>query len=264
MSKKLKITSLIFLILIGIMTMALLSVQRSLIFYPEKLASNYQYQFRTSFQEVTYVPEPNIQINAILFKKAKPRGVIFYFHGNAGSLSSWGHIGDMLASYNYDVLIWDYRGYGKSSGEVTEENIFGDSEFIYNELKKNYDEDNIILFGRSIGTGPATYLSSKFKPKAVVIETPFYNLTELAKIHLPMIPSFLLQFKFENMEYLKKYKGPVYIVHGTEDVIIPFSQSEKLSENLTTVKDFTKVPGGHHNDLESFKEHGEFLDKILL
>lgn len=245
------------------MTTALISAQRGLIFYPEVLAQNYQYQFKTPFEEVTYAPGPNVQINALLFKKVKPKGVILYFHGNAGSLSSWGRIGEMLADYNYDLLIWDYRGYGKSSGEVTEDNIFSDSEFIYQELKKYYGEDNIILYGRSIGTGPAAFLSSKFKPKAVILETPFFNLTELAKIHLPMIPSFLLQFKFENFQHLKKYQGAVYIVHGTEDEIIPVEQSEKLSESLTTVKSFTRVPGGHHNDLESFKEHSDFLNMIL-
>ena len=252
-----------FFILVGIMTTTIMSVQRGLIFYPEILAKNYQYQFKTPFVEVTYVPEENIQINALLFKKTKPKGVIFYFHGNAGSLSSWGHIGDSLADYNYDLLIWDYRGYGKSTGEVTENNIFSDSEFIYQELKNKYGEENIILYGRSIGCAPAAFLSSKFKPKAVILETPFYNLTELAKVHLPMIPSFLLQFKFENHQYLKKYQGPIYIVHGTDDEIIPLEHSKKLSNNLTTVKDFITIPRGRHNDLETFREHRDFLDKIL-
>lgn len=140
----------------------LLSTQRNLIFYPEKLAQNYQYQFNSSFEEVTFTPEHNVKINALWFKKEKPNGVILFFHWNAGSLSSWGHIGDMLSVYNYDVLIWDYRGYGKSTGEVTEENIFADSEFIYKELSKNYGEDRIILYGRSIGSGPVSFLTSKF------------------------------------------------------------------------------------------------------
>lgn len=246
------------------MSSLLLSAQRNLIFYPEKLAQNYQYQFKTSFKELNFIPENDVQINTLWFKKETPKGVIFYFHGNAGSLSSWGHIGDMLSVYNYDVLIWDYRGYGKSTGEVTEENIFSDSEFIYKELSKIYSEDRIILYGRSIGSGPASFLASKFKPKALILETPFYNLIELAKIHLPLVPSFLLQFKFENNLYIKNYQGPIFIIHGTDDEIIPIAQSEKLFKNLTTVKSFIRVEGGHHNDLENQREHREFLDKILL
>lgn len=178
------------------MTSTLLSAQRNLIFHPEKLPPNYQYQFNSTFEELTFNPEHNIKINALWFKKEKPKGVILFFHGNAGSLSSWGHIGDMLSVYHYDVLIFDYRGYGKSTGEVTEENIFSDSEFIYKELLRNYGENRIILYGRSIGTGPASFLASKFKPKALILETPFYNFTELAQNYLPLVPGLLLQFKF--------------------------------------------------------------------
>lgn len=170
----------------------------------------------------------------------------------------------MLSVYHYDVLVFDYRGYSKSTGEVTEENIFSDSEFIYKELLKNYGEDRIILYGRSIGSGPASFLASTLKPKALILEAPFYNFAELAKNYLPLVPSSLLQFKFENNLYLKKYQGPMFIIHGVEDEVVPIEQSEKLFKNLTTVKSFSRVPGGHHNDLENKREHREFLDKIFL
>lgn len=245
------------------MAAALLPIQRKLIFYPEKLSRDYHFHFHSSFEEVSFHPEDNIVLNALWFKKNRPDGVILFFHGNAGSLSSWGQIGDSLSEYNYDVLIFDYRGYGKSTGEVTEENIFSDSEFIYKELEEKYGEDNIIIYGRSIGSAPASFLASKFKPKAVILETPFTNFTELAKTYFPFIPGSLLQFKFENDRYLKKYDGPIFIIHGTEDEVIPFAHSEKLSEILPAVKKFMKVPGGHHNDLESRIEHHKFLDQIL-
>lgn len=246
------------------MTSMLLSIQRDLIFYPEKLSPDYQYQFNSIFEEVTFNPEYNVKINALWFRKEKPCGVIIFFHGNAGSLSSWGNIGDMLSIYNYDVLIFDYRGYGKSTGEVTEENMFSDSEFIYKEVLKSYSENRIILYGKSIGSGPASFLVSQFSPKALILEAPFYNFTELARNHLPMVPSFLLQFKFKNNLYLEKYTGPVFIIHGTEDEVVPIEHSEKLFKSLTTVKRFVRVPGGHHNDLETKREYREFLDKILL
>lgn len=245
------------------MTSILLSTQRDLIFYPEKLSQDYQYQFNSIFEEVTFTPEYNVKINALWFRKEKTNGVILFFHGNAGSLSSWGYIGDMLSNYNYDVLVFDYRGYGKSTGEVTEENIFSDSEFIYSELLKSYGENRIILYGRSIGSAPASFLVSKFNPKALILEAPFYNFMELAKKHLPIVPGFLLQFKFENNLYLKKYTGPIFIIHGTEDEVVPIEHSEKLFKSLTTVKSFVRVHGGHHNDLEKKIEHREFLNEIL-
>lgn len=246
------------------MTSIFLSTQRDLIFYPEKLSADYQYQFKSSFDEVTFTPEANIRINALWFKKEKPNGVILFFHGNAGSLSSWGYIGDRLSIYNYDVLIFDYRGYGKSTGEVTEENLFSDSEFIYKELLKFYGEDRIILYGRSIGSGPASFLGSKFNPKAIILEAPFFNFIELARNHLPIVPGFLLQFKFENYLHLKKFAGPIFIIHGTDDEVVPIEQSEKIAKSLTTVKSYVRVPGGHHSDLDSKREHQEFLNKILI
>lgn len=241
----------------------LLSMQRDFIFYPEKLPLDYKYQFNSAFEEVTFNPEPNVKINALWFKRVKSKGVVLFFHGNAGSLSSWGQIGDMLSGYHYDLLIFDYRGYGKSTGEVTEENMFSDSEFIYRELLKIYSEDQIILYGRSIGSAPASFLVSKFNPKALILEAPFYNFTELAKKHFPIVPGFALQFKFENNIYLKQYAGPIYIIHGTDDEVVPIEQSEKLVNALTTVKSFIIVPGGHHSDLEGKREHLEFLGRIL-
>lgn len=241
----------------------LLSMQRDFIFFPEKLSLDFKYQFNSAFEEVTFYPEANIEINALWFKRHKSNGVILFFHGNAGSLSSWGHIGDLLSIYPYDVLIFDYRGYGKSTGEITEQNMFSDSEFIYKELLKTYSEGKIILYGRSIGSAPASFLVSKFNPKALILEAPFYNFIELVKNHFPIVPGFALQFKFENNLYLKKYSGPIYIIHGTDDEVVPLMQSEKLVKSLTTVKSFIRVPGGHHSDLEDTREHLEFLKNIL-
>lgn len=124
------------LILIGIIMILINSLQEKLIFFPEKIPSNYKYEFAFTdkFKEINYKPDKGVLINSLLFKSDKPKGLIFYLHGNAGSLKSWGNVAESFLKMNYDVLIIDYRGYGKSTGKISEKALYSDSIYIYNKI----------------------------------------------------------------------------------------------------------------------------------
>ncbi|MCH5715632.1 alpha/beta hydrolase [Niabella hibiscisoli] len=133
-----------------VVMMGLVMFQQKLIFRPEKLEASYQFSFDRAFKELHFQRADGAMLNALYFTVAQPKGVILYFHGNKGSLKRWGTIASAFTQYNYNVLVMDYRSYGKSTGELSEVNLQNDARFFYKELQKQFPEDHIIVYGRSL------------------------------------------------------------------------------------------------------------------
>ena len=240
-------------------------LQEKILFMPTTLAQEYQYEFRYPFEELFFETAENVSINAIHFKAEQSKGVILYFHGNAGDLSRWGIVGEHFVSLNYDVLIMDYRTYGKSKGKLSEKGFYDDAEFCYNYLLKSYSEDEIVIYGRSLGTGVATYLASKHEPKQLILETPYYSILDVAKYRFPIFPvSTLLKYKFPSNEFISTVKCPITMFHGTDDSVIPYRSAEKLKTvSPQDQTSFITIEGGGHNNLISFEKYKEGIISIL-
>jgi uncharacterized protein len=211
--------------------------QEKLIFFPQKLDKDYKFSFKQKFNEINIKTEDNKVLHSILFKADSSKGLIFYLHGNAGSLSSWGHVAKFYTDLNYDVFMPDYRGYGKSEGSInSQKQIFNDIQSIYDELKNRYSEDKIIVLGYSIGTGPAAKIASANNPRLLILQAPYYSLTDMMVRTYPTIPTFILKYKFEIHKLMNNCKMPVVIFHGNKDKVIYYGSSLKLK------KEFKKKP----------------------
>lgn len=250
-------------ILIGL-GIAVYMFQEHLIFHPEKLSDKYQFNFTDRFQELSYKTEDGEVINALHFKVDNPKGIIYYHHGNAGNLESWGKRAIDFTARNYDVLFYDYRGFGKSTGKIKNEKmIYNDALLIYKKLIYDYKERDIIIYGTSLGSGVATHLAFDNHPKMLILETPYYNFYEVAKFHYPYLPnSILLHYQFKTDKLLPELNMPVYMFHGTEDETVPYDHSvrlEKLSNNIQLIT----IKEGSHSNLNTFHEYHEKLDEIL-
>ncbi|WCO01048.1 alpha/beta hydrolase [Psychroserpens ponticola] len=240
-------------------------LQEKILFLPTILAQDYQYEFRYPFEELFFETAEDVSINALHFKAENPKGVILYFHGNAGDLSRWGIIGEHFVSLDYDVLIMDYRTYGKSTGKLSEQGFYDDAEYCYNYLLKSYSEDDIVLYGRSLGTGVATYLASKHQPKQLILETPYYSILDVAKHRFPIFPvTALLKYEFPSNAFITSVDCPITIFHGTSDTVVPYSSAQKLNSVAPkTNTSFITIDGGGHNNLISFDKYKEGILSIL-
>lgn len=228
-------------------------IQEKIIFLPEKLPQNFVYKMPLDFEELFIETQENTVLNALHFKKINSQGVIIYFHGNAGSLERWGDVVIDFTSFPYDFFIYDYRTYGKSTGVKSEEGMLHDAKYIVNYLKQYYDEEEMILYGRSLGSGLASYCGTQFNSKTVILETPYYNLYDVAKHYAPFVPSkLLMNYSFRSDLYVQDISCPVYIFHGTKDKIIPYSSAKKLSTKLKPKDTFITIPNGRHNNLADF------------
>lgn len=233
-------------------------------FFPEKLPADYKFSFQGKFEEINFNTEENIFIHSLLFHSESPKGLILYFHGNAGSLASWSDVAHDFLPLGYDILIPDFRGFGKSTGSISsEKQLHHDAEFIFNEMLKKYPEEKIVIYGRSIGSGIAAKLAASHFPKALILETPFFNFTDVVGHYYPLLPSsFILKYKFENNLWIKQVQCPVFIIHGTNDEIVPYRSGKQLAELPGKITFFT-IEGGMHNNLRAFKEFHEILNTAL-
>ncbi len=241
--------------------------QESLIFYPEILPPDYPFAFSEPFEEVT-VPVEAATLNALLFKAPNPKGVVLYFHGNAGSLRTWGDVSRDFTSRGYDILIPDYRGFGKSTGNISnEKQLLGDGLAVYRMLTKTWPENRIIVYGRSIGTGIATFVARSGKPRMLILESPFLSLVDLASHHYPFLPRLLIAMFLKYPQRTDRWIGevacPVYLFHGTKDDIIPFDHSARLEALIRSPHRLIRIEGGGHNNLSDYGAFDRELDQIL-
>ena len=238
--------------------------QERLIFFPQKLEKDHKFNFDQKFEELYIPAKDSTLLHGLLFKSDSSKGLIFYLHGNAGSLGSWGEVAETYTALNYDVFMLDYRGYGKSEGSITgQEQMFQDVQTVYDEVRNRYSENDIIVLGYSLGTGLASKLASANSPRLLILQTPFYSLTDLMKHLYPVIPTFLLKYKFETDRYIKDCKMPIVIFHGNQDEIIYYGSSLKLKEEFKTKVTLVTLIGQGHNGMTENPDYRREIKKVL-
>ncbi len=238
--------------------------QESFIFYPDVLPEDYEFvHFGSSAEEIYYYPETGAKLHALKFSVAEPKGVILYFHGNARALDNWGYIASDLLPHQYDVIIPDYRNYGKSTGLLSEQNLFKDARYIFDQLSQEYGTSQIVIYGRSLGSGVASSLAAEMAPKLLILETPYYSIERLAGEQMRFLPtSILLKYKFRSDLFLPKVTCPIYVFHGTRDELIPYQHAVDLKVLVPKI-DFTTIPEASHNNLSQFDLFNEKIGEVL-
>ncbi len=255
----LKILVLLYILVCGI----LYFIQENIIFFPQKLEKEYNFSFQQPFEELNIDVDDGLKLNGLLFKTTHSKGLIFYLHGNAGSLKSWGHIAKTYTDLNYDVFILDYRGYGKSEGFIlSQDQLYNDNQIVYDFLKKEYDEQNLIILGYSIGTGLASKLASENAPKQLILQAPYYSLPDVMEQKFSFIPKFILKYKFPTNEYLKHCNMPITIFHGNRDNVINYNSSLKLKKDFNQINLIT-LNGQGHNGITYNKNYIQMLEHLL-
>lgn len=246
--------------------------QEKVVFLPVALPDDYHFHFKKDFEEYYFERPEDGLLNALLFKTKNPKGVILYFHGNADNLKRWGTISQKFTDYDYDVFVYDYRGYGKSKGNRDEKLLFDDAQFCYDVLKEKYGEENIIIYGISLGGAFATKTASNNTPKMLILECTFYNLQDMANRYIPNfvtnIVSNYVTYHFDSKEHLKKTRVPLYFFHGNRDWVVPIKSGKKLfkifeEHQPELEKKFIEIKGGNHINLESFELYKTEMKKIL-
>ena len=256
------ISVVIYLLIVGFLYVA----QESFLFQPKLLDQDHQFGFDHGFEEINLAMKDGAVLNALHFKLNDPKGLILYYHGNAGNLERWGEIVQYHVSLGYDVLIMDYRQYGKSTGIWSRENFLSDASAFYQYAAKKYPEEDIVVYGRSLGTGFASWVASKFSPGKLILETPYTSVASMGNYFYPLVPStWLIRYNFSPIEYLADVQCPIWIFHGTADLIVPYSIGKDLFDYYEGKKriEFVTIPGGGHNDLIDYQNFRSHVESVL-
>lgn len=259
-------TLLIILAIYLVVSIVLYYVQDYFLFKPEKLPKDFQFYYdNQETEEHNLETRDGATINGLLFKpKNNSRGIVLYLKGNSKSIKGWGKFAVDFTRHNYSVLMVDYRGFGKSTGKRSQKAIKRDLQVIYNKIKEKTTEDRIIIYGRSLGSGFAAKLASMNNPKMLVLDAPYYSLTKVTGRYMPFMPlSIIMKYPLPTYKWLKYVNCPIHIIHGTDDKLIPFKTSVKLSQIKPKITRLYTVIGGGHKNLNNFESYHKMLGEII-
>lgn len=249
-----------------VISIALYYLQDYALFKPEKLPEDFQFYYdNQETKEYNLTTRDGAVINGLrFFPKGESKGIVLYLKGNSKSIKGWGKFAVDFTRHDYNVLMVDYRGFGKSTGRRSQKNIKRDMQVVYNKIKEQTTEDRIILYGRSLGSGFATKLASTNNPKMLILDAPYYSLTKVTARYMPFMPlSVLMKYPLPTYKWLKYVQCPIHIIHGTNDKLIPYKSSLKLSKINPKLTKLHSVIGGGHKNLNNFEAYHTMLDDIL-
>jgi len=247
--KKIKSFLISFTLLYIVGCLSLYLLQDEILFVTNDVNPNYKFKFENKFDEVYIETKDNeAKLHCLHFKSEKPRGIVLFLHGNSGNNKSWAGLHRLYVNNNYDIIFVDYRDFGKSTGKIKSENqLVSDSQEVYDYIKNKFSESDIIISGTSIGSGIAAQLAHNNKPKMLILNAPYYSLSELVQSKLFIIPDFIIKYKFHTYKYLENLECPIEIFHGSNDKLIPIWNSIKLKkENKNIV--LNECIGSEHNN----------------
>lgn len=235
--------------------------QERLLFVPTHLAEDHV--FKVKGVEEVFIDVPGARLSALHFKNENPKGLVFFLHGNAGSLDNWLTSTTFYERTNFDLFMIDYRGYGKSTGRIeSEEQLKNDVRIAWDSVVPQYEGKARIIYGRSLGTALASDLSVSIQPEMTILVSPYHSMSEMAQLYYPWVPGFILRYSLNTAQDIAKINNPIYIFHGDKDQLIPMDHSIRLSK-LSKHAYMIKVKGAFHDDIHQFSEYEDTLINIL-
>lgn len=241
----------------------LLAVEQSLVFWPSHYPSG-DWNIDPGVEDVWITTPDGTRINGWFAEAKEPRAVVLYAHGNGGNIADLRPFLHLFHDQmKTSILVFDYRGYGRSSGSPSESGLYEDARAARRWLasRAGVAERDVVLAGHSLGGGVMVDLAAKDGARGLILESVFTSLTETASHHVPA-SELLMQMHFDSLAKIGSYHGPLLQTHGDADEVIPFDFGRKLFRAANQPKQFVPIHGGGHNDTPA-PEYVEALDHFL-
>ncbi len=242
------------------------NIQNAILFKPSPLSKDFQYSYQFDFEERWFDVSDGQKIHAIHARvtDSVKKGLVIYFHGNAGNNNTSPAKFDLFMKEGYDVLYPDYRGFGKSTGELeNEDDLVGDMKIVYSEMKKEYDESDIFVVGYSMGSGVSALVAAENDPKGLMIWTPYYSMVDMKNLSYPFLPSFLMHYPLRTDLAIPAIDEPITIFYAGEDEVLPVDRSIKLTSLLKDSDAYFVLEGQRHDGMWRNSKVIEQIPEIL-
>jgi hypothetical protein len=224
--------------------------QPSIVFYPIKNIESTPDKWGLPYQAISLTTSDNVELSAWFVPKPDSDKVVLFFHGNAGNMSHRKESIALFHTLGMNVFIIDYRGYGESEGTPTEQGLYQDAMAAWDYLvnTKGIKQENIIIFGRSLGGTVATWLATQVDAAGLIAESTFSSAKDMAATIYPWLShALLLRYSFDTEAYISQVHSPVLLIHSPDDEIIPYRLGQKVFEAANQPKRFAAIRGGHND-----------------
>jgi len=237
---------------------ALWAGQERLLFHPVPLDPSRALADQPDVHE-RMIDVPGARLSVLELRLPNPKGVVFFLHGNVDNLQTWFVNTALYRQANYDLVMFDYRGFGKSTGHIqSEAQLHADVQAVWAQIEPRYRGRHVIIFGRSLGTGLAAELATQVQPDLLMLASPYVSMVALAGQHYPWVPSAVLRYPLRTDEQLGRVHTPIVLLHGERDQLIPISHSRTL-QTIAPQARLIVVPGAGHGDLQ---DHDSYLGAV--
>jgi alpha-beta hydrolase superfamily lysophospholipase len=255
----------VFLLIYAVVGLLIYYLQDYIFLRPTTIPGNEPYNFSQPHKELNIPYRKDVNMSIVQFTTSQPvKGVVLYFHGNRGNVKRYARASELFTKNGYECWIIDYPGYGKSKGEFTEKEVYDWALTTYKLARARFSRDSIVIYGRSLGSGPASQLAAIRDCKFLVLETPYYDLPSLVSYYLPVYPVHrMIKYEFPVGKHLEKVTAPVFIFHGDDDFTIPISEASRLKESLKKGDEFIEIEDGEHNNLRKFDQYTLKIDSLF-
>lgn len=237
--------------------------QESLLFDSKTVSLDHQYKFEMATKDSWYDMPDGARIHGVRFNPGGEKGLVLYFHGNGGNNGYSEGFAKVYTDLGYEVLGYDYRGYGKSRGQRSEEAFYSDALTILDAESKQFPSKEIILAAWSFGTTQAAYVAANRDVKRVLLFAPMASILDVGKRRYPFIPDFISDYPFRTDTIFNQIKAPVHIYHGIDDKIVPIASSQLLKPLMKSGDTYQAVKGANHFDIPWRQEVFQEI-KVLL
>lgn len=232
------------------------AIERQFIYFPTRIARELPTPVVPAaevVEEVWLESDGGIRIHGLYAGAEAAFADLLFLHGNAGNLYDRLDNVRMLVESGFNVLIIDYRGYGKSGGQPSEEGLYQDGEAGYRYLvdERRVSPERLVIFGRSLGSAVAIELASRHRCAAVVVESAFTSAVSLGRLHYGWLPGLILRGmtqRFDSLSKVARLRAPALFVHGQRDGIVPVEMGRQLYEASPEPKRWYEIGGAGHND----------------
>jgi len=245
--------------------------ERRAIYFPSYNMNSNPSMIGLAYQDIYFDTEDGVKLNAWYIPAKNPMATLLFCHGNGGNISHRLESIRLFNELNLNVFIFDYRGYGRSKGNITEQGSYLDVKAAYNYILSHIEQDKnkIVIFGKSLGGAIAIDLAAKVEAAALISESCFTSVIRIAQEIYPFLPvKWLCTIKYDSLSKIKTIPIPKLIIHSKNDEIVPFHHGKELFDAAQEPKEFYALTG-LHNDSFSVDEVGykqrikEFLERYL-
>ena len=254
----------ILLILLGLTLIftILYFIQEQFIFHGERLPADYKFNFERDFKEINIQSYDGETLNGVLFHKQDAKGILVYYHNHSGNIQIKGEKAAFFTNYDYEVLLMDYRGFGKTTGKINESLMLSDAQQWYNLIADKYDK--IVIYGRGIGATFAACVASQNKVDHLILEAPVYSLPETGRYMYQYLPyNYILKYKFDTADCFRYISCKITIFHGVKDQVVNYRSSVKLRDLNPDNATLILIDDADHFNVFNHPEYLDALSRIL-